>query len=247
VDASKIRGLFWKSAEGEQSDAPTESAGEAPAAALPRPATRAPSASLAGLRPGPSTTLFERTIGRTGVANASSHSEPVDQEFDTVIMGALEQESKEPGYKEFMAQFTALSGIITDKEKCTAAALATVGAAHPKLDAKQIAKSIGERMVLLGNFLASYDDECAKNQEGETREKGGIIGESRDRIKELEADLARISAEKASLEATVGRLQSDLAGVAEKYDGYRARFHATVNARREEFKRLMNFVAPGAK
>lgn len=219
--------------------------GAQPSVVAPRPVQRMP-AGLTALRAGPSATIFERTTGFASVpSNLPSHSTPVvDQEFDAVIGNALEQDSKEPGFKEFTIQLTALSGIITDKGQCASAAVATVSASNPKLNATQITRSIGERLQLLSTYESSYKDDSGKSEQAENQDKRNAISEAEDRIHDLDAEIARFQSERTQLQSHISKLQSELAGVTQKYDGYRGRFHATVAARTDELKKLLGFVAP---
>ncbi len=206
---------------------------------------------LTALRNGPTATIFTRTTAglQPTAAFASSQIAPpaVDKEFDTVIVEALEQDSKEPGFREFAAQFKALSSIIPDKGQCTAAALAAVSAANPKLNATQVAKAIGERLRLLSSYESSYEADSRKSEQTEASDKQTSVSDSQSRIRELEAEIARLTGERAQLESQVGQLESELSGVTQKYDGYRARFGGTIQSRRNELKNILKFVAPGAQ
>jgi hypothetical protein len=243
-----IKRLFWNSGE-EENPEPDSTEVTPLSPSLPRPVTRVPTLNpLAALRNGPSASIFERTTGLQSVeAVASSRTAPTaDKEFDAVILTALDQDSKEPGFKEFTTQFLALSSIIPDRAQCTAAALAAVSAANPKLNATQVAKAIGERLQLLSGYATSYEGDSRRNEGTEKSEKNSSTQDAQSRIHELNSEIARLTSERVQLEAQVGRLQGELDGVTQKYDDYRGRFEATVSARREELKRLLNFVAPGA-
>ncbi len=237
-----LKGLFWKG-DGEETPEPDEA--DVPrgqnTSVSSRPVQRVP-AVMAGVPLGPSASIFQRTTGV--ISSIGSASQPtVDKEFDAVISNALDQESKEPGLKEFMAQFNALSGVITDRVQCTRAALAAVSASNPRLNAQQIAKSVGERMRLLSTFEASYMDEARKRESEETRDKSATISDLENRTKEVDADMARLVAERTQLQSQVAQLQVELSTVTAKYDGPRSRFSATVSARTEEYKRLLSFVS----
>jgi predicted RNase H-like nuclease (RuvC/YqgF family) len=170
----------------------------------------------------------------------------VDHEFDAVIADALGQDAKAPGYKEFMAQLTALSSIIPDKGQCVKAALAAVTAINPSLNATVVARAIGERLKLLTGYQESYDSESRKSEENETSDKRSAIGEIETRLRDIDTEIQRLAGERAQCETQAAKLNSELQGTGTKYDDYRARFNGTVQARREELKTLLKAVAPGA-
>ncbi len=237
-----VKDLFWKSGDNESDEGSEQPVTEETSTSLPPRQSGRTSSVLNDLRQGPSATIFERTIGRS----ATSGSKNVDAEFNSVIQDALNQDSKEPGYKEFMAQYNALRSIITDSSQCTAAALAAVSASNPKLNATQVAKAIGERMKLLGEYDSAYAGESDRNEEAEGHEKSSAIAQMQSRIKEFDDEMARISSEREQLASQAEKLGSELSGVKSKYDGYRQRFSNTADALRAELKTTLNFVAPGA-
>lgn len=241
--------LLWNSGSDDSDPELPESQEQgAQPSVVSRPIHKTP-AGLTALRAGPSATIFERTTGLSTIsANLPSQTAPaVDREFDAVIENALQQDSKESGFKEFTIQLTALSGIITDRGQCASAALATVSASNPKLNATQIARAIGERLQLLSSYESSYKDASGKSEQIENHDKRNAISEATDSIHDLDAEIARLQSERTQLESQINKLQTELAGVTHKYDGYRGRFQATIAARADELKKLLNLVAPSTR
>ena len=247
-----LKKIFWNPGSDEPSDEPVpERAQQTTPTTVPSRPVHRPVATnpMATLKAGPSATMFERTTGlQTLQAITSARSTPaVDQEFDSAIAEALEQDSKEPGFKEFTTQFSTLSAFIVDKGQCTAAALAAVSAANARLNATQIARSIGERLQMLSGYESSYNGDCQRSEQTESTSKNASITEMSGRIQELDAEMARLQSERDNLEMQVNGLRSELSGVTNKYDGYRRRFSSTISARREQLTQMLNFVAPGAQ
>ncbi|MEQ1561199.1 MAG: hypothetical protein ABL899_00585 [Nitrospira sp.] len=176
-------------------------------------------------------------------------SQPVsgaDRELIATIENALNQDSKEVGFREFIAQSNALERIIPDQRQCAAAALVAVAAAHSKLDSTQIARAIGERLRLLTDYESGYQSDSEKSQGAEIADKTSAVAELEGRVRDLDAEIARLNGEREQALNEVARLQEGLSGVAQKYEENLARFRGAVNALRVKFTQLLNFVAPSA-
>lgn len=242
-----IKRLFWKGDDEGEEPKSSEDPGVVDEVAR-TPRRQKVEQTLSALRTGPSANIFQRTTGLSpATTSVQSQARPeVDSEFDAVILETLDRDSKESGYREFMTQFTALSGIITDRAQCTAAAIAAVSASNPKLNATQIVRSIGERIQLLAGYQAEYERQSSESETAESADKTSAISEKQRSVQDLDAEIARLQGERSQTMSEIGRLQSELSGVTTKYDGYRGRFVATVNARREELKSISNLIAPSA-
>lgn len=192
---------------------------------------------------GPSASVFERTTGVSLSASAAGASRGVDKESDEIITGLLDQDSKEPGYKEFMAQFTALSGVISDTRTRAQAALATVSASNPKINTTQIVKAFGERLQLLSGYVTSYESDAKAHQESRSRSISDAVSQEERGIQDLDAEIARLQNEKTERARRLDSLQTQRAGIAQEYEAGIARFSVTVASRSDDLKKIMNLIS----
>ncbi len=226
-------------------EAPSASPTSDSSGELPRVPPRSSQRSIP-LPMGPSASVFERTTGVSLSASAGGVTRGVDKESDEIISGALDQDSKEPGYKEFLAQYNALSAVIVDTRTRAQAALATVSASNPKINTTQIVKSFGERLKLLSGYVISYENDASTHQEARSRSISEAVAQEERSIQELDAEIARLQNEKTERVRKLDTLQTQRAGIAQEFESNIVRFKATVDARSDDLKKIMNLITPSS-
>jgi hypothetical protein len=175
---------------------------------------------------------------------SSTTSVGADEGTAAEIKGLLDQDSKEPGFTEFMTQVNALSKVITDRKQCIAAALAAVSASHPTLTSSQIAKAITERLSTLTHIESGYAEDVEKAERDEAANKTQELNALGERVKELDRDILRLNNERDQAIASSTQVQNALSGVKEKYAASSRRFTSAAGNCREELNKYLTFVTP---
>lgn len=165
----------------------------------------------------------------------------VPSQFAETIAQELERDAKARGFNEFIAHYKALQ-MIPDEQQRASAALATLLASDPSLNANAVVAAIRERSGLLASYDQSYQIECQKTEQVEKDSKTAARADLERALAQIQVEIEKLRAEQSTKQTECDRLTQAIAGIGQKYNDFRTQFEQAVAEQRAAMDRILSLI-----